>query len=271
MSTIPKPVPPLPRAISLDRHLDTWAGLVWLGKGWRDLLRAPFTSFAYGLCLFAASWLVLSALFALDYDYILFPALSGFMIVGPLLAIGMYEKSRRLALGEQVTLASVFFVKPASGGQVLYTGVLLCVLMMLWMRAAVLLYALFYGMQPFSGIENIHDTLFMTPRGNALLVVGTLVGGLFAAFSFAVSVFAIPMQLAERTDALTAMGTSMALVWNNLRPMIVWGSIVFCLFILGAATAFFGFIIIFPLLGHATWHAYLDVRQPDSLARPNAR
>lgn len=262
MSTIPKPVPPIPPATTFDRHLETWAGFRWLDKGWRDLLRAPLSSFCYGLALFIISWLVLSAIYALDYDYILFPALSGFMIIGPLLAIGMYEKSRRLALGAPVTLSSVFFVKPASGGQVLYTGVLLCVLMMLWMRAAVLLYGLFYGMQPFSGIENIHSTLFLTSRGNALLLVGTCVGGLFAAFSFAISVFAIPMQLAERTDALTAMGTSLALVWNNLRAMIVWGSIVFCLFMIGVATAFLGFIVIFPLLGHATWHAYLAVRQP---------
>lgn len=271
MSTIPKPVPPLPLEKTLDRRLGPWAGLDWLAKGWRDLWRAPRTSFCYGIALFILSLLVLSAIFALEYDYILFPALSGFMIVGPLLAIGLYEKSRRLALGETVTLRSVFLVKPASGGQLLYTGVLLCVLMMLWMRSAVLLYALFYGMQPFSGIENIHDIIFLTPRGNLLLLVGTLVGGLFAAFAFAISVFSIPMQLAERTDALTAMGLSMALVWNNLKAMIVWGAIVFGLFVLGAATAFLGFIIIFPLLGHATWHAYLAVRRPGNLVRPSAQ
>lgn len=267
METIPEVVPPLPREKTLYRHLDTWAGIDWLAKGWRDLFRAPLSSFYYGLAVFIGSWIVLWTIFSLDYDYILFPALSGFMIVGPLLAIGMYEKSRRLATGEQVTLSSVFFVQPASGGQVLYTGVLLCVLMLIWMRAAVLLYGLFFGMQQFSGIENIHETIFLTQRGNALLVVGTLVGGLFASFSFAISVFSIPMQLAERTDALTAMGTSMALVWNNLRTMLVWGTLVFLLFIVGAATAFLGFIIIFPLLGHATWHAYLAVRQPNAIIR----
>lgn len=262
MSTIPKPVPPLPRGETLCRGLDAWAGLEWLALGWRDLFRAPLSSFCYGFALFALSWAVLGAMFALDYDYILFPALSGFMIVGPFLAVGMYEKSRRLAAGAPVTLPSVFFVRPASGGQLLYTGVLLCVLMLLWMRAAVILYSLFFGMQPFSGVGNIHDVIFLTPRGNALLAVGTLVGGLFAAFAFAISVFAVPMQLAEKTDALTAMGTSMALVWNNLKAMIAWGAIVFGLFILGAATAFLGFIVVIPLLGHATWHAYLAVRRP---------
>ncbi|MDI1229452.1 MAG: DUF2189 domain-containing protein [bacterium] len=266
METIPEVIPPLPQTKPLYRQLDTFAGLDWLLQGWRDLFRAPVSSFTYGLAMFLGSWIVLWTIFSLDYDYILFPALSGFMIIGPLLAIGMYEKSRRLASGAPVTLSYVFFVKPASGGQVLYTGVLLCVLMMLWMRAAVLLYGLFFGMQPFSGIEHIHETIFLTQRGNALLAVGTLVGGLFAAFSFAISVFSIPMQLAERTDALTAMGLSLALVWNNLRPMLVWGCIVFSLFIAGVVTGFLGFIIIFPLLGHATWHAYLAVRKPESPA-----
>src|SRR3546814_2578948 len=90
-------------------------------------------------------------------------------------------------------------------------------LMLLWMRAAVLLYALFFGLLPFPGLDDILTVLVTQPAGWALIVVGSLVGGLFAAFSFAISAFSIPMLLNERTDALTAMGTSMALVWNNLQ------------------------------------------------------
>ena len=89
-----------------------------------------------------------------------------------------------------------------------------------------------------------------------MLIVGTLVGGLFASFAFAVSVFSIPILLEQRTDALTAMGTSMAMTWNNLVPMITWGAIVLAFFVLSVATGLLGFIIIFPLLGHATWRAY---------------
>ncbi len=102
--------------------------------------------------------------------------------------------------------------------------------------------------------------LFTTPTGWAMLVVGTLVGGLFAAFAFAISVFSIPMLLDRRTDALTAMGTSMAMVWNNIVPMIAWGAIVLVLFIVSIATLLIGLIVIFPLLGHATWHAYRAMR-----------
>jgi uncharacterized membrane protein len=102
--------------------------------------------------------------------------------------------------------------------------------------------------------------LFTTPTGWAMLLVGGAVGALFAAFSFAISVFAIPMLLNERVDALTAMGTSTALVWNNLPVMLTWGAIVLGLFLLSLATGLVGLIVAFPILGHGTWHAYRAMR-----------
>jgi uncharacterized membrane protein len=90
------------------------------------------------------------------------------------------------------------------------------------------------------------------------------VGGLFAAFSFAISVFAIPRLLAERTDALTAMGQSMAMVWSNLPVMLTWASIVVGFFAISVATGLLGLIVVFPLLGHATWHAFLAMRGPEA-------
>src|SRR5690606_23972217 len=152
----------------------------------------------------------------LGYDYILFPALAGFMIVAPMMALGLYEKSRALEAGERVSLARMIFVRPKAGAQVYFTGVLLCLLMLLWMRAAVLVNALFFGVRPFPGLDHILELLLTQPLGWSMLIVGTAIGGLFAAFAFAVSVFSIPMLLDRRTDALTAMGTSTALVWNNL-------------------------------------------------------
>ena len=92
------------------------------------------------------------------------------------------------------------------------------------------------------------------------LIVGSLVGGLFAAFAFAISAFSIPMQLDQRVDALTAMGSSFALVASNLPTMLTWGALVFGLFVLSALTGFAGMIVVFPLLGHGTWHAYRAIR-----------
>jgi uncharacterized membrane protein len=112
---------------------------------------------------------------------------------------------------------------------------------------------------PFPGLDHIAKMLFTTDTGWAMLAVGTAVGGLFAAFSFAISAFSIPMLMNEPVDALTAMGSSMALVWNNLRVMLVWAIIVLALFLVSLATGMLGLIVIYPLLGHATWHAYRAV------------
>ena len=132
--------------------------------------------------------------------------------------------------------------------------------MLLWMRAAVIIYALFFGLRPFPGLDGVATMLATTPQGWGMLVVGAVVGGLFAAFSFAVSTFAIPMLLAERTDAFTAMGTSISLVWNNLAVMLAWGAIVAVLTALAVATGLIGLIVVFPVLGHGTWHSYTSIR-----------
>ncbi len=260
MTTSEHAASPAGRPRPFRRNLPASAAFDWLRAGWRDLAKDASLSLAYGAIVFMASLAVVWCLFAFGYDYILFPVLSGFMVVGPFVALGLYEKSRRIEAGEETTLAGMLFVKPESGGQILFTGALLCVLMLLWMRAAVIVYALFFGLTPFPGLDHIAAMLFFTSTGWAMLVVGTLVGGLFAAFGFAISAFSIPMLLNERTDALTAMGTSMALVWNNLPVMLTWGAIVLVLFAFSVLTAFLGLVVVFPLLGHATWHAYRNIR-----------
>ncbi|MDF3075074.1 MAG: hypothetical protein K0S54_2741 [Alphaproteobacteria bacterium] len=243
-------------AASRRRNLPATAAFGWLAMGWRDLWRAPLPSLAYGLIVFAISLAIVWGLFRLQLDYILFPTLAGFMVVGPLIAIGLYQKSRDIEDGRLPSLARMILVRAQSGAQVWFTGAILGLLMLAWMRAAVIIYALFFGLRPFPGLNEIVHILLTTPEGWGMLVVGTATGGLFAAFSFAISTFAIPMLLAQDTDAFTAMGTSISLVWNNLGPMLVWGVVVLALFALSLATGLLGLIVIFPLLGHATWHSY---------------
>ena len=116
------------------------------------------------------------------------------------------------------------------------------------MCTAVIIYALFFGLRPFPGLDNIAPTLFTTPTGWAMLLAGSIVGGLFAVFAFAISVFAIPMLFDEQADAFTAMGTSISLVWNNPPVMLAWGALVLGLFLASVATGLCGLIIIvFPL------------------------
>jgi uncharacterized membrane protein len=256
MTTIPALVPPLPRQKTWKRDMPAAAALQWLSAGWKDFKVNPGASLGYGLLVYIVSVMTTAGLFIFGWDYILLPAFSGFMVVGPILGIGLYEKSRRIAEGRPVSLVNMVFVKPKSNGQVLFAGVLLLVLTLLWMRTAVILYALFFGIRPFPGLDQIVSLLLTTGTGYAMLVVGSAVGGLFAAFAFGISAFAIPMLLDERVDALTAMGTSMALVWHNLPVMLTWAGVMLLLIVGSLATGLLGLIVAFPVLGHATWHSY---------------
>ena len=124
--------------------------------------RSPASSLAYGLGVFLLSVAFVWTLVAFGRDYILFPALAGFMIVAPFLAIGLYEKSRSIEEGREIGFGVMLLVRPRAGAQVFFTGLLLCLLMLLWMRAAVLLYALFFGVTAFPGLDHIVGLLFGT-------------------------------------------------------------------------------------------------------------
>lgn len=261
MTTLPPLVPPIaPARVNYNRNLSVSTPFAWLRAGARDLMTQPAPSLLYGLFVFLMSLAVVFGMRLIGWDQVLFPALAGFMVLGPIVAVGLYEKSRKLARHEPVTLSGMIFVKAESGGQFLFTGALLVVLMLLWMRAAVIIYALFFGLLPYPGLTEIVQILLHSPTGWAMLIVGGAVGALFASFAFAISIFSIPMLLDDDTDAFTAMGTSMALAWNNLPAMICWGLIVVSLFGFCLITGLVGLIVVFPLLGHASWHAYLSMR-----------
>ncbi|MEO6298212.1 MAG: DUF2189 domain-containing protein [Paracoccaceae bacterium] len=265
LEPLPALQPRLRETNRFARDLPSTAALGWLAAGGADLRSNPAQSLIYGLGVFVLSALVISGLIRADLPWLIFPALSGFLVVGPLLAIGLYEKSRCLHSKSPATLGQMLLVRPRSGGQVAFAGLLLCLLVMLWLRAADLLYALFFGLLPFPGFDHILSQLLTTPRGWALIVTGSTVGGLFAAFAMAISLFSIPMLLERRVDALTALGTSFAMTIQNLRAVLPWCFIVTLGFALSAATGLLGLIVIFPLLGHGTWHAWVALRPAEGL------
>jgi uncharacterized membrane protein len=265
--TAPAAYTPPTKAKDFERDLSVYAPFEWLKAGTRDTFTSPISSLLYGLMVFLILVAFIATLFRFGFSYLLLPVIAGFMVLGPLFAVGLYGKSRLLAAGTQhVSTHEIVSVKAKSPVQLLLVGIVLMLVMTFWLRFAIVLYALFFGMAPFGGLEETINTLFFTPTGHTLLLVGSTVGGLLAAFSFSVSAFSIPMLMNEKKDTLTAMALSVVMAWTNKPVMFVWGCIVLALFLFSVATAFIGLIVFFPILGHATWHAYTAMRGEGALA-----
>lgn len=225
--------------------------LRWLRAGWSDFRHAPGVALLYGAGFAIVSWAVIGLLWITGLEWMLLPAVSGALMVGPLIAVGLYRISAT-RLGRKVSSI-------AAPGQIALLGGILMILLLTWIRAATIIYALFFGLKPFPGFLETMQTLFLTVDGIALLVIGTLVGGLFAALTFAITVYSIPMLVQHDIDAFTAMGRSFSASTHNLALTIRWGLVVTVLASIGFLTGMLGMIVIFPLLGFATWHAYEDM------------
>ncbi len=243
-------LPPV-RRLELDRP---WA---WLAAGWDDLWQAPQVSLVYGAIFTAISFAITAGVFFVGLEYLLFPLTAVFMLVGPMLAVGLYETSRRLETGLPVSLASALFVATRSPMRLAFLGITLMALLLIWMRAATLLFALFLGTTQFALSEIVSNLLF-TPQGLGLLVVGTGAGGILAAAVFSISVISVPLLMERDVDFLSAIITSLKAVWQNPKPMLLWAWLVALLTVCGLVTLYLGLIITFPLVGHATWHAYRE-------------
>jgi len=244
---------PVVRAVQPDAP---WG---WLSAGWRDLWSVPQVSLAYGTLFAAVSGALTWILFRLDMQYMLMPMAAGFMLVGPMLAVGLYETSRRLAAGEEVRLSRALLVATRSPAQLAFLGALLMLMLLAWIRIAQLIYALFFGLSGFPGFEESVRLVFFTPEGLGMLAVGSAVGGVIAAGVFAVAAFSVPLLMVREMDAVSAMIASVAAVRANFWPMLVWGWLVIVLTAVGIVTLYVGLIVTFPLLGHATWHAFRHV------------
>ena len=236
----------------------------WLAAGWRDMWTVPHVSLAYGV-LFALLSVGLTLGLALTGMPSLVLALAGgFLLVGPIAAVGLYETSRRLEADRSVAFGEVVRAGWQAPGQLGFFGAILAFLFFVWLQLAFLLFMLFLGSRGLPPPSEFVPTLLFTPHGLGLLVAGTAVGSLLAATAFAISVISVPLLLTRRADAVTAIAASLAAVVLNPKPMALWAGLIAAFMILGIATLYVGLIVAFPLIGHATWHAYRDlVRVPD--------
>ena len=224
----------------------------WLMLGWRDLLAVKGISLFYGLC-FCVMFLVLATVFRNKPEYAMSIA-SGCLLLGPFLAVGLYEVSQRREQGIAPELGdSLSCWKPHLRSMGMLVLVLI-VLELLWGRASLVVFAVFFntGMPSTTGVIQA----IFNPENWEFLVVYLFVGGLFAGLVFAVSVVSIPMILDRDTDAISAAITSLQVVVENTAVMVLWGLLLTSLVFMAFVPWGLGLVVIGPWLGHASWHAY---------------
>lgn len=249
---------------TLDRHfhlphirqVDADRPLAWLRLGWNDMRDNLAASLAYGAIFSLIGYLILA--YATHLPYLFTAAISGFFLVGPLAAAGLYEISRCHERGEPASFAASLRGLARNGDHLLYYGAFLAFALISWERISAILFALFYqGAAPDLG--NFFSDVFLSGNYTHFVVSYLVVGGAIAAIIFALSVVSVPMLMDRDADIATAMMTSLRSVGLNLGAMAVWAALIVALVAIGFATMMIGMIVLLPLLGHATWHAYRDL------------
>ncbi len=223
----------------------------WLRLGWRDFRRCPGIGLFYGTAFTAMGWALLKV-FEHAPAYVL--ALSaGFLLMGPFLCLGLYHASRCIERGEQPDLGASLLAWESHMAALGIFAFVLLVLEMLWARASLVVFALSFDSMPdFKG-----SLLALLDPSHLDFVIGWLVvGGLFAAIIYSVSVISMPMILDRDTDAISAGLTSMRLVLTQTGVMLLWGVLLSGLVLLAMLPGFSGLLVAGPVLGHASWHAY---------------
>ncbi|MRI55645.1 DUF2189 domain-containing protein [Methylobacterium sp. DB1607] len=228
-----------------------------LRKGLDDFVAMP----THALFLIAiypvAGVLIAAATFENDLIPLMFPLASGFALLGPFAAIGLYEMSRRREQGRDIGLINAYApLTDQSAKAIGVVALTLSLLFVAWLIAAMALYWTLYGEARQDSIFGFLHEVLTTPRGWLLIVVGNLVGAAFSLIALAISAVSFPLIIDRGTEAGTAIATSVALVQQNPGTMVVWGLIVAGLLTLGMLPLFVGLALVLPILGHATWHLY---------------
>ena len=228
--------------------------LRWLVMGWRDYWRCPGIGFFYGVCFFLMGHALLGVFHSAP-EYVL--ALSaGFLLMGPFLSLGLYHASRELEQGRTPSLPqSLLAWEATKGAMAVFAGVLL-LLEMLWGRASLVVFAVSFNNIPAAG--NVLKTL-LDPENIQFLITYACVGSVFAGLIFVTSVVSIPAIMDRQLDAITAGLTSIRVCIENPLVMFWWGALIVFLMLLAMLPYFLGLIVLGPVVGHATWHAYRRV------------
>lgn len=227
----------------------------WLRLGWRDFTLSPMPSALHGF-LVAAACLLLVGL-AQNRLHLLSGVFSGLLLIAPVLLTGLYELSRVSARGELATLADALAAWRCACRPLVGLGAMLAVIGTFWVVVSAVLIALMVK-APITDLASFVRYVILS-QGSNLFFVWTLLGGLLASLVFAGTVVSVPLILDRQVDLTTAILTSVQVVAANPITMALWAALIMLVTALGMATLLIGLVLAIPVLGHATWHAYVDL------------
>ena len=247
-------------------HADNEAPMRWLEKGFEDFKNNLGLSLLYGGVIAAiGAILALSTKFSPSF---IIGAITGFVIVGPFAAIGLYDMAREMEFDRKPQLHHAISALKKNTGTLLTFAFALGFLHTIWTRLTGLLLGMFFEDLNISS-GNLLEVLSQ-PSSILFLALFMLIGAVVVSFAFAISVISIPMIMHRDVDLVTAAVTSLRVVKTNPRKMFTWAAMIGTIMLLGMATAFIGLIVAFPIVGYASWHAYRDmVVRPADLVTKN--
>lgn len=227
-----------------------------LAAGWGDFRRAPLYGLAFAAVYVLGGWVIWGALTLKGQLWWTIPASAGFPILGPFVACGLYEVSRRIEAGEALSPGAVFgVILRQKDRQIPSMAAVIVIFFLFWNFLSHMIFALFLGTATMTDVTS-SLAIFATPAGMAMLAVGTVIGAGFSLLLFAISVVSLPLLLDREVDFVTAMITSVQTVAASPLVMLAWGGLIAVALFAAMLPGFLGLCLVLPLFGHASWHLY---------------